>query len=545
MTAAVWGRRSLRSCCSATAILALLSALSLCGCVPNARILSIAEQKQIDRSLVEYSSGYKLQRFVADLTAPTAIAFDADGSILIAEGERDEEVRIIGFRKDGAPFNVWPLEPGLLPGFATPGAWRMYGPVGGMVCYQGRILVSHRDADGMGVITSLDYHGNHKTIVGNLPAQGDYGVTDLAISPNGRLYFGVGTATNSGVVGPDNWTAGWVRSHPGVHDQPWHDVALLGYRFDSTNPLAGLFGPSDLAITAIFQAFNHSNQTRVRGVADSDGTNKPNGAIYWVSPDGGFPTVEAHGIHNPRGLVINEEYGTIYFTNCGMEMRGTRPVKDDPDALLRLLPGTHAWYGWPDYTADLQSVGDPRFQPPQELLAPGGYPELRPCIDTESSHLIPPIQGREILLKGVFPSLSGASRIDLVPEKGPFKEFRGNVIVALCGDRAPFATSGRALADIPGYKVVRVDPDTHQVKDFIRNTSGKPRSRAGGNISLLERPIDVKFAPDGSVYILDFGQMEMRDGHEHIIPGTGQIFRLVPISDTPETPANRAGVEVR
>jgi len=523
-----------------------LLALSLCGCVPNARILSIAEQKPIDRSLVEVPAGYNLQRFVTGLTAPTAHAFDADGSLLIAEGERDDEVRIIGFRKDGAPFNVWPQEKQLLFGFSTPGSWRMYGPVGGMVCYQGNIFVSHRDADGMGVITALDYHGHHKTIVAGLPAQGDYGVTHLAVSPTKRpLYFGVGTATNSGVVGLDNWA--WVRKYPLVHDQPWQaepwrDVALLGYRFDSTNPLSGMFGPSDLAVTAFDQAFNHSNQTRVRAANGPDGTNKPNGAIYWVSPDGGFPTVEAHGIHNPRGLAINE-FDSIYFTNGGMEMRGTRPVKDDPDALLRLLTGT--WYGWPDYTADLQSVSEPRFQPPQELLARGGYPELRPGIDMESSHLSDPSRNRDILLQAAFPSLSGASRIDVVPSDGPFKEFRRNVIVALRGDRAPFATSGRPLADLPGYKVVRVDPATHQVRDFIRNTAGKPRSQAGGNISLLERPIDPKFGPDGSLYILDFGQMEMRGSEEHVIPGTGQIFRLVPVSDTPVIPANRAGVEVR
>jgi glucose/arabinose dehydrogenase len=541
MSAADWCLRSLRSRCNATAGIALLLALSLCGCVPNARILSIAEQKPIDRSLVEFPAGYQLHRYVTDLTAATAMAFDADGSLLIATGERDEEVRIIGFRKDGAPFNVYPLEDRILFGLPTPGSWRMYGPVGGMVCYEGKIFVSHRDADGMGVITALDYKGNHSTIVGGLPAQGDYGVTDLAISPtNGRLYFGVGTATNSGVVGLDNWAAGWVRDHPLVHDQPLKDVALLGYRFDSANPLAGLFGPADLAVTAIFQPFDHSNQTRIRGVDSADGTKKPNGAIYWVSPDGGFPTVEAHGIHNPRGLAINE-FGRVYFTNDGMEMRGTRPVKDDPDALLRLVTGT--WYGWPDYTADLHPVSDLRYQPPQELLNPGGYPELRPCIDRESSHLIAP--NPDILVQGAFPSLSGAARIDIVPGDGPFKEFHGNVIVALSGDRAPFATSGLTMADVPGYKIMRVDPDMHQVKDFIRNTAGKPRSQAGGNVALLERPVDVKFGPDGSLYILDFGQMEMRDGDEHVTPGTGQIFRLVPVSDSPESPANRAGVEVR
>lgn len=542
MTAADWGRRLMQGCCKATTGAALLLALSLCGCLPNARLLSIDEQKPIDRSFVEYPNGYQFRRYVTALTAPTAFAFDADGSLLIAMGERDDDVRIIGFKTDGSPFTVYPeSEQGIL-GLVTPGGWHMYGPVGGMVCYQGKVFVSHRDADGMGVISALDYHGHHSTIVGNLPAQGDYGVTDLAISPtNGRLYFGVGTATNSGVVGSDNWAAGWVRDHPLVHDEPWEDIALLGYRFDSPNPLAGFLGPTDLAVTAIFQAFNHSNQTRIRGVAGPDGSHKPNGAIYWVSPEGGYATVEAHGIHNPRGIAINE-FGRVYFTNDGMEMRGTRPVRDDHDALLRLVPG--AWYGWPDYTADLEPVSDPRFQPPMELLTPSGYPELRFVIDKESSHLIAP--NRDTLLQAAFPSLSGAAHIDIVPSAGPFKEFRGNVIVAMNGDRAPFATSGRKLIESVGYKIMRVDPDMHQTKDFIRNTDGNPRSRVSGHaVGLLERPIDVKFGPDGSLYVLDFGELEMRDGREHVTPGSGQIFRLVPISQSPASPANKAGIEQR
>ena len=35
--------------------------------------------------------------------------------------------------------------------------------------------------------------------------------------------------------------------------------------------------------------------------------------------------------------------------------------------------------------------------------------------------------------------------------------FNGQVIVALSGDRAPFATSGRKLKGPTGYRIVRVD----------------------------------------------------------------------------------------
>ena len=43
----------------------------------------------------------------------------------------------------------------------------------------------------------------------------------------------------------------------------------------------------------------------------------------------------------------------------------------------------------------------------------------------------------------------------------------------------------------------------------------------------MERPIDVKFGPDGAMYVLDFGFMEMKKGREHVRGQTGKIYRLV------------------
>ena len=59
-----------------------------------------------------------------------------------------------------------------------------------------------------------------------------------SVAPNGRLYFGLGTVTNSGVVGLDNWAAGWVRSYLRAHDVPLGRLQLRGFRFSSPNPLA-------------------------------------------------------------------------------------------------------------------------------------------------------------------------------------------------------------------------------------------------------------------------------------------------------------------
>jgi glucose/arabinose dehydrogenase len=117
----------------------------------------------------------------------------------------------------------------------------------------------------------------------------------------------------------------------------------------------------------------------------------------------------------------------------------------------------------------------------------------------------------------------------VVPEKGPFSEFFHSAIVALDGDRAPFATSGSKEFEGPvGFKVSRVDLDTKQVKDFIRNTTGTPASQQPYGTVALERPIDVKFGPDGALYILDFGRMENKNGVPRLFPNTGRIFKLVP-----------------
>lgn len=493
-------------------------------------LLSRQQQLTIDRRFVEYPTGFELKPYIENLNAPTAIAFDSDGALLVAEGGfGDYEPRIFGFRRDGKRFDIYPVGrkiPFLRTGF------RIYGPVGGMFVDRGHIYVTHRDAEDRGVITAFEYDGSHSTVVADLPAEGDYGVTDIAMGPNGRLYFGVGAATNSGVVGLDNWEVGWVDDHPKFCDRPATELKLLGYRFDAANPRAGLFGGEDIARTAPFQPFGQSIQTRIPAAPND----KPTAAVYSVNPSGGGLKVEAHGVRYPRGLAFTD-FGNLYMTDDGMELRGTRPVMDDPDTLLRVIANT--WYGWPDYSADLFPISDARFQSRwAELLLRSGYPDLSFVIDHATSGLIPP--DRSALLAATFQPLSGAAKLAFVPATGPFKQYAGNAIVALAGDRAPFATSGKKLAGPVGYKVVRVDVGENKTWDFVRNTVGGPASRIKGEQIGLERPIDVKFGPDGALYILDMGQITMDGGQARIKPGTGRVFRLEPMSEPVTTDSSDA-----
>ncbi len=533
--------------------LLLAAALLAPGCARPPAIIPAELRKPIDRSLVEYPANTKLERYVQYLTAPSAMAFDAPRNyLLIAEsGAGGSEPRITAFNYvDGTTKTVYPQGKILGPFRSNP--FRMYGPIGGMAVKDGVIYVSHRDKDDLGVISAVGYDGKGRTIVAGLPAQGDYGVTDLAFSRDGRLYFGVGSATNSGVVGLDNWDNGEVQRHPKLADKPYvpssapdRAIRLRGPRFFTKDPPAGLFQNTERAVTAPFQPFGEFQRTRIESAPDD----KPNSAIFSVDPSGGVDQdlrVEAYGIRLPAGLAFLPDLFVLYATNQGMEGRGTRPVWNDPDVVLQIPPSPPPKnFNFPDSTTDLHSVTDSRYQPSPDWLRSTGYTELTSLVD---AYRPPDPEADKSLVRAVFPSLSGAAKMTFVPEDTPFSEFRRQLVVALSGDRAPFAWDHASppLKGPIGHKVVRFDVESDQkvVHDFIRNTAGVPRSMAPGNkAELLERPIDVKVGPDGFIYVLDFGKAEYRTGRPSVTARTGQVFRLMP-ANVPSTGPTLKNVNV-
>jgi hypothetical protein len=65
------------------------------------------------------------------------------------------------------------------------------------------------------------------------------------------MYFGQGTATNSGVVGIDN--QGWVKRYPFFHDYPGQPIVLTGQNFNTENFLSQ--APADRAYTGAYSPF--------------------------------------------------------------------------------------------------------------------------------------------------------------------------------------------------------------------------------------------------------------------------------------------------
>ncbi len=73
-----------------------------------------------------------------------------------------------------------------------------------------------------------------------------------------------------------------------------------------------------------------------------------------------------------------------------------------------------------------------------------------------------------------------------------------------------------------------VNIDDREVSEFIRNAEPGPGSLRG-NALQLERPIDVKFGPDGALYILDFGRCRVEKGYVHVARGSGKIYKLTAV----------------
>ncbi len=518
----------------------ILTGLSLTvGCEPGRKVYREETRPVIDRKGVDFPAGLELSVAAKGFHAAAAVATDEERNhVYIGDQSiRGEEIRIT--RLDpatGEMAEIYPARRAIVSWFD--GRPRLKASIGGMLLHEGELYVSARDEEGFGIIVAFDLRDwtpedgrpQQRTVVGELPARGDHGVTDLAIHPlTGRLFFGVGSATNSGVVGLDNYRSGWLRRFRDFHDRPLVALKIFGYRFDTEDPFTGLLYPNKVN-TAPFNAFGNSSQR----VAPAD-NNKPTAAVYSVEPTGGDLRVEAHGLRYPTGLAFND-FATLYASNQGMELRGTRPVRDDPDAIVRVLAAdsTEAatWYGWPDYSTDLRPITLKTFQPPEQYLARTGYKELSFLIDHDASGpngLVEP--DREALLSAVFPPLSGASGIDFIPNDVPeaFTDVAGKLVVALRGDRAPFATSGLPLKKPLGRKVAVADVDSGTWQPLVYNTG--PDTDAS---PVLLRPSDVTFGL-GGLWILDYGDFDMDDGREDVEAGSGRLLFLSPSNREPAT----------
>lgn len=431
-------------------------------------------------------AGYRIEAVAVNLTFPAATNVDAGGNLYVLEagysyGEVFQTPKLLRIGADGQPATI-------LEGTKN-------GPWNSLVFHEGYFYISEGGQLEEGRIFRVRPDGSDKKIlVENLPSLGDHHTDNLVIK-DGYIYFGQGTATNSGVVGPDNYQYGWLKRHPDFHDIPCRDITLIGQNYISDNPLTE--NANDEVETGAYLPFGQKSAAGqvIKGRVPCTG------AIMRIPLEGGEPEAVAWGLRNPYGLALAPD-GKIYISENGYDDRGSRPIWGTGDVLYELKQDM--WYGWPDFSGGKKIAG---WHVP-------GKGTVKPVIKEYPN--TPP---KPVAVFGVHASSNGMD----FSSSDAFG-FKGELFVAEFGDMAP--TVGKVLNPV-GFKVLRANVQTGVLEDFAVNKSKKNAPASKLKKGGLERPLSVKFSPDGkSLYVTDFGIVKMTKKGPQPQTGTGVVWKI-------------------
>jgi glucose/arabinose dehydrogenase len=416
--------------------------------------------------------GYRAVRVVNGLNFPSAFTWDAAGNLYILESHTVPapmlKPKIVRVSTSGAIDRV------RLDGPNAPNGDTAIG----LTFHDGWLYFTHEQKDGtFSILRVRPAGGTVEPVLQGVPVTGDHDVNHLYFGADGTLYFGVGSATNSGVVASaDPVNQKWLAKHPEAHDIACHDLHLTGATFDDPK---GKTGP--------YQPLGHSD------LRDVGGAPMCTSSIYRLRPGSTTPELVAWGFRNPVALAMDAD-GTLLVGMQGADERSTRPIAGDSDSVLRVRDG--AWYGWPDYGADLTPFAAP------------------PVIDHAASGLTAPDRANLVAVTEPHSAISGMT---IAPD--------GVVLVAEMGDFKPMTAHDDTRA---GFQVERIDLRTGSVTPYLRNNNpghAQPASTLDRR-NAFERPVDVRVGPDGMVYVLDFGAFIVSAGEPKAFPKTGKLFRI-------------------
>lgn len=469
-----------------TAAILVLSAFTIVTTTAFA-IQSGTNIQSIDPSLVTINSGnppstetldlpdgYIIEPIAWNLTLPSAVTFDGNGSMYIAEagfiyGGFTPTPKILKVDQNG---NVSTFVDRMLQAPITD---IEFNPADGL------IYVSHR-----GTISTIDPMGIPKDIISGLPIH-DVSVhhnNQIAFGDDGKLYIGIGSLTNNGVMSPNLKDLG-MKNNPDMHDIPARDITLTGQNFESDNPLTP--DPADNATTGAFVPFGNITE---QGQVIEGGDVKCTACIIRANTDGTELEVVGWGLRNPYGLAFNDE-GRLYASENGMDdkIMDNRPIANDSDKFREIrLSEEPAFYGWPDFAGMAEPVTDQKFMPkrgPQPQFLMQEHPEVE--------------APRALIGVAV-----GSTQVDFASSN--FGQHSGMAFVGEVGAMAPITHPPESV--IPeeepekvGGKVIVVDPNTGNFTDFVSlNTN---------DISF--RPVGIAFNEDeNALYIASISKFHIR-----------------------------------
>jgi hypothetical protein len=425
------------------------------------------------------------------LAFPSSLAFDDDGTAYVGETGLP-----FGGAKPGG--KVWSItangEKSLL-------AEDLGFPLTGLTFHDGSLWVSQGSNPGR--ITRLELDGRTTDILDNLPGGGNYHTGEVAFGTDGKMYWGQGAMTNTGLVGLDALIMGWLKKLPHSVDIPGYDVVVNDVRVTTKNPFV-----EDESATLTTGPFSQFGETIPQGTV-IEGQTMATSAILRANPDGTDVELVAWGIRNAFGLRFLPD-GRLLAMDQGADDRGSRPVANVPDYLWEVKPG--AWYGWPDFMGDVP-ITDERFTP-----VTGAQPTF-----ILANHDQLPAPEKPLV---EFTSHTAATKFAIDPRSDG-----AMLVAALFGDETPMTAA-------PGH------PTVGRALVLIRTADWKQHLVLTED---LHRPIDLRFNPvDGSLWIVDFGAFEMEgrsSGVEVVADaGSGKVVRVERLPDFPLTEQD-AGID--
>ena len=465
--------------------------------------------------MIQLPDGYQIEKVVDGLSFPTSLTWDDQGRMYVAEAGG-------AFLELDAPARILRVEPGQTTEIANLSD-TIIAPLVGLEWHDGAFYITHRATeDRTGAVSRVTMDGQVVQLFrGFLDAASEHMLSDIQAGPDGqRIYFTSGPAGNAAVLGVDEKP--YVQMTPHLHTTPCEDIVLLGRNFLTKNFLTD--DPDDRILTGAYVPFG----TETRPGQVIEGVQKCGGAILSFDPASPNPeeTIRTHawGFRNVIGIAWNPITGEMYAAENGYDIRGARPVRDYYDTTFRVREGE--WYGYPDFSRTLEPLTLPKYEVQDDLQAPiyvlgelvGS--DLAFVIDHEASGLDAPDPS---LVLARHDWQSSPSMMDVAPAS--WGEWAGHLFVAEWGDLRP--TTNPLTNQPVGYQVVRVEPETGQMERFVWNLPPEPPRNQGELEKGMERPFDVKFGPDGAMYIVDFGVVEQmgRDQREWL-PQTGVIWKV-------------------
>ena len=494
--------------------------------------------------------GYNLRLAVTGLNFPSNIAA-GDGRYWVTES---------GFLPTNPPTVVEITLPAADTGTATTILTPAMLPMGTLippftdvVYYDGLLYLGHRQIGVnewmVGAYSRFDPDNpveTFETVLTNLPSVGDHSNNTLVFGPDGRAYFGQGSATNTGVTGPDN---SWVADAPEFHEIAPVDLVLADVTFTARVPSPT--DPDSNAVTAAYRPFDSGEidsglVIRAATPAQPDmGIIAGSGTVYSFDPS---PTgddevastlrLEAWGLRNPFGLAFDAVDSTrLFISNNGSDIRGqagnpddplnpatfvirgSRPVAGDYDDVFEITTGGDAeFFGWPDYFHDPETKA--------VLAATDSLFCQSPALTQEDcpGYLFAASFRDSLEVKEAFTEIGlYVSATGLTASTSEAFGYRGNLFVTESGSFSPQT----GAFTFTGYKVSRVDHVTGEAFDFVVNVGSTPEELFVP--TKMNKPVADLFVGD-QLAIVDLGVAD--PGIGVFQSGTGKVWLLSKDSTT-------------